>query len=159
MTMAKEKPKEKTAFQWDVFLSHSSAQKPLVRAIVQQWRELGLSVFFDEDTIQPGEDVVTALDRARDNSRHTVLLITPESIASPWVDQELNAAVYLDPGARERRLIPVLLEPVADSEIPISVRKLNRVDLTDAMGEAAGVSPSPRIARRHRQAPARPAAS
>jgi hypothetical protein len=122
--------KDKSSFRWDVFVSHSSAQKPLVRAIVHQWRELGLSVFFDDDTIQPGEDVVTALDRARENSRRTVLLITPESIASRWVDQEVKGVVYLDPGAAEGRLIPVLLEPVADSDIPLSIRKLSRIDLT-----------------------------
>ena len=46
----------KSKFLWDVFLSPSSVQKPLIRAIVEQWRELDLSVFFDEDTIQPGED-------------------------------------------------------------------------------------------------------
>jgi hypothetical protein len=121
----------KSSFLWDVFLSHSKAQKPLIRAIVQQWRQLGLSVFFDEDSIQPGEDVITALDRACENSRHTVLLITPEAIASKWVDQEMKRAVYLDPAAMERRLIPVLLESIDESEIPLSVRRLSRTDLTD----------------------------
>jgi hypothetical protein len=122
----------KSSFTWDVFLSHSTAQKPVVRAIVQQWRQLGLSVFFDEDSIQPGEDVVTALDRACEKSRHTVLLISPEAIASKWVDQEMKRAVYVDPAATERRLIPVLLEPVDESEIPLSVRRLSRTDLTDS---------------------------
>ena len=100
--------------------------------IVQQWRKLGLSVFFDEDTIQPGEGIVTALDRAREKSRHTVLLITPESIASRWVNHELNSLIYLDPVSMGRRLVPVLLDHVAESKIPISVRRLNRIDLTDA---------------------------
>jgi hypothetical protein len=122
----------KSSFLWDVFLSHGRAQKPLVRALVQQWRQLGLSVFLDEDSIQPGEDVIAALDRACEKSRHTVLLITPEAIASKWVDQEIKRAVYVDPTAMERRLIPVLLQPVDMSEIPLSVRKLNRTDLTDA---------------------------
>jgi hypothetical protein len=87
--------KAKSSFLWDVFLSHSSAQKPLVRAIVHQWRQLGLSVFFDEDTIQPGEDVITALNRVCERSRHTVLMITPEAIASNWVDQEITGVGYL----------------------------------------------------------------
>ncbi len=121
----------KSKFRWDVFISHSSAQKPLMRAMVQQWRGLGLRVFLDEDTIQPGEDVVTALDRACEKSRHTVLFITPEAISSKWVDQEIRRAVYVDPAAMERRLIPVLLEPVNPSEIPLSVRRLSRTDLTN----------------------------
>jgi len=58
-------------------------------------------------------------------------LITPEAIASKWVDQEIKRAVYVDPAAMERRLIPVLLQPVELSEIPVSVRRLSRTDLTD----------------------------
>ena len=123
--------KGKSTFRWDVFLSHSSSQKPRVRAIVHQWRELGLSVFFDEDTIQPGEDIIAALDRGCEKSRHTVLMITPESMASGWVDSEIKRVMYLDPAAWQRRLIPVLLETVTESDIPLSVRRLSRTNLTD----------------------------
>ena len=124
--------KVKSGFLWDVFVSHSSAQKPLVRAMVQQWRQLGLSVFFDEDTIQPGEDLITALNRACERSRHTVLMITPEAIASNWVDEEITGIGYLSAAKKQRRLIPVLLENVSEAEIPLNVRKLVRTDLTDS---------------------------
>src|SRR4051812_25531646 len=40
---------------WDVFVSHNKQQKPWVRQVVDQWRSLGLRVFFDEDSIEPGE--------------------------------------------------------------------------------------------------------
>ena len=123
--------KANSEFLWDVFLSHSSAQKPLVRAMVHQWRGLGLKVFFDEDTIQPGDDVSSALDRGCENSRQTVLMITNKSMASDWVETEFRNAIYLDSAARERRLIPVLLEPVPESELPVSVRRLSRSDLTN----------------------------
>jgi hypothetical protein len=58
-------------------------------------------------------------------------LITAEALATQWVDQEIKRAVYDDPAAMERRLIPVLLHPVDTSQIPMSVRKLSRTDLTD----------------------------
>jgi hypothetical protein len=123
--------KGKSTFLWDVFISHSSSQKPLVRAIVQQWRGLGLRVFFDEDTIKPGDDIITELDRGCERSRHVVLLITPESLASRWVDSEIKRVMYLDPAAWQRRLIPILLEAVPTSRIPLSVRRLSRTDLAD----------------------------
>jgi hypothetical protein len=121
----------RSRFLWDVFVSHSSAQKPLVRAIVQQWRQFGLGVFFDEDTVQPAEDVITALNRACEKSRHTVLMITPEAMASKWVREEMTAAGYLSAAAKQSRLIPVLLKPLAEAKIPLNIRKLDRVDLTD----------------------------
>jgi hypothetical protein len=116
---------------WDVLLSHNRAQKPFVRELARQWRKLGLKVFFDEDTIEPGANVAAAVGRAVDGSRHVILMITPDSVASPWVALESCGAVYRDPDARLRRLIPVLLEPTDASEVPPIVRGLNWIDLTD----------------------------
>ena len=39
---------------WDVFVSHNRQDKPWVRVFVQHLRELGLRVFFDEDSISVG---------------------------------------------------------------------------------------------------------
>jgi hypothetical protein len=116
---------------WDVLLSHNRAQKPFVREVARQWRKLGLNVFLDEDTIEPGENVAAAVGRAVESSRHIVLIITPDAIASRWVALEYCGAVYQDPDARQRRLIPVLLEPTDASEVPLIVRVLNWIDLTD----------------------------
>jgi AAA-like domain/TIR domain len=122
---------ESDPFLWDVFLSHSGSQKPLVRAIVHQWRELGLRVFFDEDTIEPGSDINEALDCGCENSRHVVLMITRESMTSEWVASEIQRARHLDPAARRRRLKPVLLESVPEAEIPSGVARLSWTNLAD----------------------------
>jgi hypothetical protein len=118
-------------FNWDVFVSHNRHQKPWVRALVDQWRSLALKVFFDEDTIEPGEDVVGAIERGIERSRHVVFIITPTSVASPWVAMETAMTIFNDPDARARRLIPVLLEPTPRDRIRPGVRRLNWIDLTD----------------------------
>jgi hypothetical protein len=41
--------------KWDVFASHDHKQKDWVRNIVKEWRDKELRVFFDEDSIGPGE--------------------------------------------------------------------------------------------------------
>jgi hypothetical protein len=116
---------------WDVFLSHNSRQKALVRKIASQLRELDLKVFFDEDSLPPAADVVTELGKALDCSRNVVLMITPDAVKSRWVALEMSCGLYEDPDARDRRLIPVLLEPTPSKAIPLPVRRLSRVDLTD----------------------------
>jgi hypothetical protein len=116
---------------WDVLLSHNRAQEPFVREVARQWRKLGLRVFYDEDSVEPGDDVAAAVGRAVEGSRHIVLMVTPDSIASRWVALEYGGAVHQDPDARRRRLIPVLLEPMDQSAIPLIVRRLNWIDLTD----------------------------
>jgi hypothetical protein len=114
-----------------VFLSHNGRQKPWVRDLVQVLRKGGLTVFFDEDSIRPGEDIVRALESALETSRHVIFVIAPSSLESRWVSLETASAVYDDPDAAQRKLIPVMLERVARRRIPFSIRRLNCVDLSD----------------------------
>ncbi len=117
--------------KYDVFVSHNQLSKPWVRRFVETLRSEGLSVFFDEDTIAPGARVVNTLDEALDSSKAIVLVLTPAALASDWVGMESAIAVHLDPNATERRLIPVILEPVDRNAIPLSIRSLNSVSLHD----------------------------
>src|SRR5438270_2648323 len=120
-----------TAPKYDLFLSHNRRQKPWVRQLVAFLRERGLRVFFDEDSIAPGEDVVAALERAIDASDALVLVLSRSSVFSKWVAFETAQQLYVDPSSRLRRLIPVLVEPVDRTLIRPSVRRLDTVDLTD----------------------------
>lgn len=118
--------------EWDVFVSHNWKQKPWVREVVTQWQHLGLKVFFDEKDIKPGDDILQVLDKGLKGSRCVVLIITPESVASKWVAMESAATLYQHLSGEESRLIPVMLEPTIKAEIPLAVRSLSMVDLTDA---------------------------
>jgi hypothetical protein len=143
-----------SAFAWDVFVSHNRVNKPWVRQFVKQWRDLGVRVFFDEDSIDPGEDVVSGVERGLAGSRHVVLFLSPASIASRWVALEASISIYADPDAVERRLIPVVLEPVDSKLLRPSVARLNRIDLTDSFSRQErykylcgflGISPNPSL--------------
>ena len=117
-------------FAFDVFLSHNRADKPWVRRLYTLLRTHGVRVFFDEESIKFGEPVVPALDEALDGSKHIILVITPDSMASRWVGLESAAIISSDPNGS--RLIPLILEPTPTKLIPATIRGLNRVDLTDA---------------------------
>jgi hypothetical protein len=119
-------------YQYDVFISHNHQNKPWVRKVVAQWRKaLRLRVFFDEDTMLGGENILDAIGKGIQKSRHVVLVITPSSVASNWVAMEAARTMFLDLSARQRRLIPVMLEVTNERKIPWYVRILSRIDLTD----------------------------
>ena len=118
-------------FAFDVFLSHNRTDKPWVRGFYGLLQRNNLRVFFDEVSIDYGEDTVKALDRALDTSKHILLVITPSSMASHWVASEAAVSIYSDPSAAEKKLIPLLLEPTSAADIPLTIRRLNTVDLTD----------------------------
>jgi hypothetical protein len=116
---------------YDVFLSHNRQQKYWVREFCQILRQGGLTVFFDEDSIEPGDSVVRAIEEALVNSRHVVLVISPSSMSSKWVAMETAITVYSDPDVSRKVLIPIILESVEPTLIRPSVRSLNSIDLTD----------------------------
>jgi len=116
--------------RWDVFVSHNRRQKSWVREMVSQLRDLGLRVFFDEDSIRPGTDFVGAMEQAITTSRYVVLVVSPSALASRWVAMETALALHQDPEATEGRLIPLILEPVEEADLRPSLRRLRWVDLT-----------------------------
>lgn len=118
--------------QYDVFLSHNRKQKPWVRDFVTVLRKGGLRVFFDEDSIKAGEQIVWAIGKGIEQSKYVVLIISPASIGvngSKWVAMEAAMTVYSDPDASNNKLIPIILED-CDS-IPLPIKSLNCINLTD----------------------------
>jgi hypothetical protein len=115
---------------YDLFLSHNHAQKPWVRELVKFLRGLGFSVFFDEDSIAPGQDFLLAIERAVESSRAVVLVISRAALKSRWVTFEAALRLHEDPIGDTRLLIPMLTEPIARSELRPSIRRLDAVDLT-----------------------------
>ena len=118
-------------FQFDVFVSHNKLQKPRVREIVHHLRQVGLKVFFDEDSIEPGENIVLALEKGLEDSRHVLLFVSPTALSSKWVALERAATLYSDPDSRKRRLIPVMLESVPRNKMGPLLQGLRTIDLTD----------------------------
>jgi excisionase family DNA binding protein len=116
---------------WDAFVSHNRLQKPWVRRMVSQWRALGLTVFFDEDSIEPGEDIAEGIERGLLDSRHIIFVISQSALKSKWVAMETACGIYCDPDAGSRKIIPILLEETRLDDIRLAVRRLRMIDLTD----------------------------
>jgi AAA-like domain/TIR domain len=112
-------------FRYHVFLSHNNVQKDWVRRLAAHLRDEGLSVFFDEDSIELGEDIVLAIERALRASRHILLVLSPEALASQWVALELSTSLYRDPSAAARTIIPILH---TDCDIPLTIARLRYLD-------------------------------
>ncbi|HTS34185.1 MAG TPA: toll/interleukin-1 receptor domain-containing protein [Candidatus Solibacter sp.] len=113
----------------DLFLSHNNADKPwtegLAGAVEADGSGPPLKVFFDKWDIPPGGDIPAELEQGLQNSRYVGLVLSPESVASDWVTLERSTAIYRDPRARERSLIPLLRR---DCNIPDMLARLRYID-------------------------------
>jgi len=122
-----------TEFQYDVFLSHNSADKPQVRKLAERLKQAGLRVWFDEWIIQPGDDIYLAIERGLEASRTLVLCLSPAALGSDWVGLERSTALFRDPTNAGRRLIPLLL---VDCKLPDTLRRYKYVDYRGEAEEA-----------------------
>ncbi len=59
-------------------------------------REDGWAVWIAPDSIQPGEKWVEAINRGLEESGVFVVVLTPDAVASRWVQTETNAAISLE---------------------------------------------------------------
>ncbi len=61
-------------FEFDVFLSHSSKDKAIVRALAARLKRDGLRVWFDEWEIRLGDSIPSMVDHGLEHSNYLITL-------------------------------------------------------------------------------------
>ena len=107
---------------FDFFLSHNRAEKDWTRLLAKSLRDRGAKVFFDEDSIKIGDDVVSVISSSLQTSKHVVLVMSPRSVLSRWVELEWASTLYSDPAAAARRIFPILIE---QCDVPFVLKRLH----------------------------------
>jgi hypothetical protein len=97
-------------FQYDVFLSHSSKDKVIVRTIAERLRSDGLRVWFDDWEIRPGDSIPAKIEEGLEHSRVLVLCMSASAFGSEWAQLESHTFRFRDPLNKERRFIPLRLD-------------------------------------------------
>jgi len=113
------------AFKYDVFISHSAKDKPVVRELAERLRADGLKVWFDEWEIRPGDIIGLKIERGLEQSRTLVIIMSANAFASDWMALERSTAIFRDPINTQRRFIPVQLD---DAEIKDSLKQFAYID-------------------------------
>ena len=75
-------------FPFDVFLSHSSHDKAIVRPLAERLREDRLRVWFDEWEIRPGDSIPSKIEAGLEHSRVLVLCKSAQAFGSDWAQLE-----------------------------------------------------------------------
>jgi small GTP-binding protein len=97
-------------FTYDVFLSHSSKDKAVVRAVAGRLRADGLRVWFDDWELRPGDSIPAKIEEGLEHSRVLVLCMSAQAFGSDWAQLESHTYRFKDPLNKERRFIPLRLD-------------------------------------------------
>lgn len=119
-------------FDYDVFLSHSSKDKPVVRELAERLRADGLRVWLDEWVIRAGDHISIKIEHGIEKSRTLVVCMSPDFFESDWAKIEHHSYLFRDPSNKHRRLIQLL---IADCEIPMMIKPFKHIDWRDKSDE------------------------
>lgn len=109
-----------------VFISYAQADKEVARRITDELRRSSIHVWFDEWELKPGDSIANRIDQAVSTSDLLLVLLSPNSIESHWVQSELNASLSNELKSRAITVVPALIE---ECEIPTSLSHLSYLDL------------------------------
>lgn len=109
-----------------VFISHAHQDKPFVERLAADLKQAGLKVWYDAAwEIKVGESIVQKINAGLRDSDYLVIALSLASVASPWVQQELSAALMASLSDRDIVVLPVLYR---DCEIPPLLRDRRYAD-------------------------------
>ncbi|WP_343714022.1 toll/interleukin-1 receptor domain-containing protein [Inquilinus sp.] len=111
-----------------IFSSHSSKDKPIVRKIVHDLKNLGFNCWLDEIDIAPGDSIVEKIQEGIEKSSYLVLFLSKNSVESEWVKREWNSRLSEQIEQKKVKIIPALLE---DCKIPYLLRDIKYCDFRE----------------------------
>lgn len=108
-----------------VFISYSSKNKDFAYKLANSLYNHGISVWWDEWEIKPGDIIVDKINFGISDSGYFLLILTPESTSSEYVKTEWTSAFTLACNKKDLKIIPILKETC---EIPTILQGRKYID-------------------------------
>ncbi len=116
-------------YLYDVFISYSHADRTWVwKRLLPRLEKAGVKVCIDDRDFEYGVPSLINMERAVENSRRTLIVLTPDWVTSAWTEFESLLVATKDPAARHGRLLPLKL---ADCELPPRIAMLSYADFSE----------------------------
>lgn len=94
----------------DIFICHAGEDKrEVVRPLVLALEEEGIKCWVDEGEIKWGDSITQKVNEGLRISRFVVVVLSEPFIAKKWPERELYAALNLEAGSGEVKVLPLLV--------------------------------------------------
>ncbi|WOD43825.1 toll/interleukin-1 receptor domain-containing protein [Hwangdonia lutea] len=106
-----------------IFVSYSSKDRPFAIGLVKELQSLGVNVWIDQLGIGLGENWDDAIEEALEKSETLMLILSPTSVESPNVQDEVSIAINT-----KKKMVPILIE---ECKLPMRWQRRQYADLTN----------------------------
>ncbi|XP_052077196.1 uncharacterized protein LOC127715218 isoform X1 [Mytilus californianus] len=125
-------------YQYNFFVSHSKKDSDwvvnmLLFELEKQFSEEDVAFkgcIADRDFV-PGKTIIRNITDAIRRSYKVILVLTRNFVASPWCKNEMERALIRHINDKDSCVIPLLMEPLTDEQIPDCLKNITYLDLTD----------------------------
>jgi hypothetical protein len=104
-----------------VFISYSRNDLNFVQGFAQTLMSNGIDVWWDLSSLQGGDDWTDAIPQAIENCAICVVVLSPNSVQSDWVQKEYTYALN-----QKKRIVPLLYQAC---KIPFALVNINYIDI------------------------------
>lgn len=111
----------------DAFISYAREDKALVSRLHEALKQRDRSTWVDWEGIPPTAEWLGEVYGAIDSSEAFLFVISPDSVASPVCEKELQHAVD-----QNKRLVPLVFREPGSGKVPPSLGKLNWIFIREA---------------------------
>lgn len=102
-------------FEYDVFVSHASADKEnYVQELQESFKKLGIKIFYDADTIEWGDDWEQKIKNGLEKCRYGVIVVTKNFYNRIWTEKELKSFLIRQNNNGENVILPILYNTSID---------------------------------------------
>ena len=113
-----------------IFVSYSSKDRPFAINLAKELNSLGANVWIDQLGIKLGENWDNAIENALDSSNTLMLLLSPTSVQSQNVQDEVSIAIQ-----ENKKLVPILIK---ECDLPMRWQRRQYADLINNPEKAIG---------------------
>jgi len=106
-----------------IFISHASEDDDFVRQLRIALESYQLSIWVDSRNLRGGAKLAPEIEQAIETARQIIVVLSPNTINSPWVRREIQKALEVEKRRKEAnpsdsyRVIPLLLPGVEPSAL------------------------------------------
>ena len=120
-----ESIKNANNFMSDIFISHGSKDQEITKKIAKILRRESWTTWINRIDIKTGKDFQKEIYKGIEDADNIVYLISENALASKYCQLEIEYGLK-----HNKRIIPVLIEPMDLEKIPKEIRNLQYIDLT-----------------------------
>ncbi len=100
---------ERSHAEYDVFLSHANADKPLiVETLYESLKKLGVSIFYDKESLEWGDNWKQRILEGTQKAEFAIIVISENFFGREWTERELTEFLNRQNKNGQKLILPII---------------------------------------------------